>query len=571
MNWLNRVIFVVAFILAAQVARSQDLMSADEAVSILLDPHGPSNDKMAAVRTLMKVRFAAKSPEEHRINMALVRQAHYDLLPVRELAREALANRVGAKKADDLIDAYDPSDQLFVEDFRLAVKGWTNAGDIPQALNSGNSRQRQNGMRQLSQLASDDPKHLELLEEPLKARLVAHLDRFDRVEPSVRSQTMILVDQLGVARAAAVPLILRASSDPGSGRRINNRIPMTDEKFPEHWAIIEATASYLSDPDPMIASMAWRYLHDQSSDRVERIIAKALARAVVRGEIKDNSQLTGYAVRLSYLIEALHSRLASAMSDEERLLLLKAFRQADVISQLDKSPDAREMITHLLSHSEESIAVAAAELLTTPKSKAIANDAIFKSIKAGKPISPAVLKLLKPDSESLTTLLLESAKAGSSAVVRSTALALVVTGIQGDAAKSELERLLRDRDADVRRSAALLLDTPQAHARVRVPDLLERIKSGSVGDRQVAARQLNELAIEPATVTAALVHAVDTGDFAARQGLVAALESANFSNQDPLEVLKQIAGETESSTARAYARAALRQLDLKKSQLEVKP
>ena len=74
-------------------------------------------------------------------------------------------------------------------------------------------------------------------------------------------------------------------------------------------------------------------------------------------------------------------------------------------------------------------------------------------------------------------------------------MALVVTGIQGDAAKSELERLLRDRDADVRRSAALLLDTPQAQARVRVPDLLERIKTGSLGDRQVAAR--GEVQIKP--------------------------------------------------------------------------
>jgi hypothetical protein len=68
--------------------------------------------------------------------------------------------------------------------------------------------------------------------------------------------------------------------------------------------------------------------------------------------------------------------------------------------------------------------------------------------------------------------------------------------------------------------------------------------------------------LEPKEVTAALVRATESGNYAARQGLIAALDLANTENQNPLELLKKTAADQTSSAARAFARAALREIDL---------
>jgi len=182
------------------------------------------------------------------------------------------------------------------------------------------------------------------------------------------------------------------------------------------------------------------------------------------------------------------------------------------------------------------------------------------SIKAGRPLSADVLKAFNPDPESFSHRLIEPL-GGQPSIARAAIRALLVTGIKGDGIRAALTPLLRSLDGEIRHGAGELLNTPEAIARARVPDLISDIRSNTLATRQRAARQLDELGIEPKEITSALVRAVESGNFAAREGLIAALDAANSSGKNPLDLLNQLAkADDADAKPRAYARAALREI-----------
>jgi hypothetical protein len=100
---------------------------------------------------------------------------------------------------------------------------------------------------------------------------------------------------------------------------------------------------------------------------------------------------------------------------------------------------------------------------------------------------------------------------------------------------------------------------------MRLSALLKDLRGNSPTLRLTAARQLDELGIEPKALTAALVRAIERRDMPVREGLLLALERAHASGHDALEMLKLLAdtddaADNAAGPTRAYARAALREI-----------
>ncbi|HEY7117028.1 MAG TPA: HEAT repeat domain-containing protein [Tepidisphaeraceae bacterium] len=128
-----------------------------------------------------------------------------------------------------------------------------------------------------------------------------------------------------------------------------------------------------------------------------------------------------------------------------------------------------------------------------------------------------------------------------------------------------VERLCRNPDPDIRRTAADALGTQEARALAAVANVLADLRSNDPLTRSAAARRLESLGVEPPELTAALVRAVDARDLASREGLILALERSYFDAGDAdagdaVATLRTLAATDADPTQRAYARAALRQL-----------
>ena len=548
----------------ASRAFADDTDPIEDAISNLLDPHAGSNEKIAAAHTLWAHAPDADSPDGRRVISALARQCHFDMEPVRVSAKQALIRMVGTREADRLIAAYVPENfDAFINDLRRVAQDW-KAADFLDALASPRTEDRQRAIKSFAVLAVTEPKRLVSLDEPLKARLAGHLERFDCREPEMRRHTLILLEQIGPLRVGTVPVILRALADDDDreAQQIARRFSITDDKLPKLLAIVGALAVELVNPDRKIAAAAASLMPKDLSDSTKQFIARIVALAASHGDLEKIKILRLCDINPADITEAIYDQLSRATA--QPIPLLKALRLAGLDSEFDDSPTVRDAMGRLLAYRDDNISVAAAALLTTPKSRNWGVDALVASIKQGQCPSLAMFKVFTPDPEYFGRQLIEPLKTGNPAVRRAAARVLAVIGVKDDAVRSALIPMLRNPDAVTRMAAAEAINTPEAHARARVPDLLSDVRSNSLSTRQLAARQFDELRIEPREVTAALIRAVESGDFAARQGLIAALELANSSGQNPLDVLNQIAA-ADNAAPRAYAKAALRQIQALKN------
>lgn len=546
----------------------------ENAIFVLLDPHAGSNSKISAVRVLMNQKYAPDSPQGERIVEVLVRQAHYDMAPVRDLCRTALISKIGAGEAAHRIATFNPARHIaaigdYVMDFRRALRGWKDSDELAEALASENSTRRQEAMKQVVALAQAHPEHFPGFVDLLKSRLLDHLDRFDRAEPSMRPSTFVLVEQLASQAEDAVPILKRSLADQDPQvRKVLQHFYSAGAGDPRR-AIELAIASGLVDADSKIAEAAAKWVPEGPDDSLKATIARAVATAAGNGNEKCLSLLKRYEIKPAVFARAV---LWSTPDHSRWLGLLRALRLAGAQEQLDEIQELRRFVVNLLNAEDENLAQAAAELLLSPRARAEGEKRIVETINDGKTIRPAILKSLNPDPEEFSTRLLDALQNNNSTISRAAVRSLLVTGIKGEKIRPPLEALLRSPDPELRHAAAALLNTPKALAEAKLPDLLADIRSNSISARQLAARQLDELGIEPKEITAALIRAVESGNFAARRGLTAALQDAYASNRNPLDLLKQTASDQQTKTdARAFARAALHEVEHPAQQKEPRP
>lgn len=534
----------------------------DEAVGTLIDPRAGSNQKLSAITILQESGFAPETAEGSAMIWALTRQAHHDMPPVRQHARALLARWLGEKETEKLLAEFFIPDQGFYDDFELAMQGWPDATGLAQALGSNQSLYRRRAMDRLADLALRDYRHLPSLDAALKARLVAHLEHFDRLEPSVRHETLMLIDQLGAGRAAIVPLIFRAADDPMVSLRLFKRFSLMDPQLPEHRAIVTAIAAHLTDADPNKAGLANAYLRRATPEEVRPLVAAEVAAAAARQDLKAVELLEVNQIDPALFAQEIVRRFNKADNPRARAGLLKAMHLAGADRQIENHPQFRDTLLLLLASDDRNLSIAAAQIFVGANAQPMAIDSVVAAIKAGKTVFPEVITTLKPDPEQFSGRLLELLHSDKASVRRAAAIALSASGLKGDSVRLAIQPLLRDPDNEIRQTAARVLNTPDAIARAQIPDLIDRLRSDAPHDRHVAALQLQNLDIEPKAFTRALLRAVEDGDFAARLGLVQALEVANAAGGDPLEVLRTMAGDQKlEKDARAFARAALREVE----------
>lgn len=566
---------LVISLFSARTFADLPLPAAEEAaVNVLMNPHAGSNEKMSAARVLLDSPIKDDLPQGRRIIAALVRQSHYDIEPVRDLCEKALVKRFDIAKARRLIETYVPNPDDAYEfdirtDFQAAIKDWEAAKGLATSLATPRTETQSQALTILAKLALTDPNRLGSLDAALKHRLVQDLDQLYVAVPEARKQTLTLLEQLGLTDQAAIPILQRALSDKDTDvhRFIKRLYDAPSDSF-EYQAIALAIADGLTDP--RFTAAAARWMPDTPDDSMKMLIAHSIAAAAQRGDLEHFQLLERYKIKPAVLAQAVNAALQRTQNDRYRIALLKALRRAGADDELDNSVDFSAILAGLLRNSDPSISRAAAELFTTSKSKELALQTLIVSIKDKNPVAPEVLKILKLDPESAGRQLSEVLNTGDIRTRQTALQSLEITGIKGDPIRAALAPLVRNSDLEIRHRAAQLLNTPEALARAKVPDLLNDIRSGALSARQLAARQLDEMNLEPREITSALVRATESGDYAARQGLLAALDTANATSQNALEILKNTAAD-KPSAARSFARAALRETDVAQVHKEAVP
>lgn len=557
---------VISSALATCVFASTPLPAAEEsAVNILMNPHAGSNEKVSAARILLNSPIKADSPHGSRITAALRRQSHYDIKPVRDLCEKALVKRFDIAKAQRLIETYVPRPDEESEfdirtDFQTATKDWEAAKGLATSLSTPRRETERQALSILAKLAVAEPNRLGSLDHALKHRLVQCLDQLDAAVPEARIETLTVLEQLGVTDQAAMPVLLRALNDEDTAvHRFIKRLYDAPSDHFLHQAISMAIADGLTDP--RFAKAAAQWIPDTPDDSMKLLIADSIASAAERGDFDHFQLLARYQIKPAVLAQAVNAALQRTQNDLRRVALLKALRRGGADDELDQSNDFRPILATLLRSSNHDAALVAAALFTTPKSRELALQTLVASIKDKRPLAPEVTKALKLDAETASQQLIEILNTGDSPTRQAALQTLEITGIKGEPVRAALNPLIRNSDPEIRHRSAQLLNTPEALARAKVPDLLNDIRTGELSERQLAARLLDEMNVEPKVVTSALVHATESGDYAARQGLLAALDTANSTSQNPVEILKEIATAEKPSADRAFSRAALREIE----------
>jgi hypothetical protein len=253
-SWFNA--RVAAGICFFTVSAWGELRIADEeAIAVLMDSHAGSNQKIEAIRVLEKANYRAQGFD--RVIFALVRQCHFDMEPVRELAREMLGDFLEKEPADRLVAAYLPQTEEFYNDIRHATAGWEKSDEICAALAGNDAPKCRDAMQRLAALAKADPHHLAWLDPNFQARLVAHLERIDFFDPAMRPAVLMLVKQLDPLRQEGLPLICRAMQDDDpESRKFISELGVSDVKHPSHQMIAATCFSAIANPDRRIASAA---------------------------------------------------------------------------------------------------------------------------------------------------------------------------------------------------------------------------------------------------------------------------------------------------------------------------
>jgi hypothetical protein len=405
------------------------------------------------------------------------------------------------------------------------------------------------------------------LDDDLATALIRDLDRLERADPhAYRTDAVNLVELLGPRRPEAVPFLLRTSTIdqqhldlPPRGFPVAIRALAQPADDPD---LLHALADAASDPDPRIASAALAYLEPRSDPAIGQALAPLVARNALLGNYDfvrgPDSSLWIPPVRLA---PTFATALRSCLNDAQRLRVLAAVYQTKTFETV---PDDHPLVREIATLTDTPLPTPAVPLFRQLLRRHLttAYKAVRDAQQADKPTPADVLATLKSDPRTLADALrpaLESPDASTRLAVLNALTPLNPRTLMAISAVIERARYT-DADPAVRQFAATLLGDDRAQALARVPDWIADCRADSPTLRETAARQLHESGLFPAPLTAALLRAVANRDMPAREGLLRALEQAHAAQSDPLANLQQAAA-ADDSTTRAYAKAALRDLD----------
>jgi hypothetical protein len=151
---------------------------------------------------------------------------------------------------------------------------------------------------------------------------------------------------------------------------------------------------------------------------------------------------------------------------------------------------------------------------------------------------------------------------GENAAARDASLVVLkMIGVQATDVRAALQAMLRMPEEDVRFRVAELLGDEESRRLAHMPAILRDLRSDEPAVRLQAAKRGQTLAIADARITAALMKAVEDRNMPVREGIVLALERSHQSGASAMDALKQFAQPTTEPAIRAYAKAALREIE----------
>ena len=513
-------------------------------INTLTDPHAASWKKAEAC-----IALANAGPEALPAVPALVRQSHYDMPNVRARAIQALEHLVGDKVAADL-RAPDPK-----------VRGKTAIEMARLILHATDSQAHRRAAAGDILVYWDTNHELPALTESERDDLVAGLsDLSSNLSEAGLKSAVRLLDALGGPRPQAAGLLIRASAwgDKQTRELVQH---LADGAFTPHAKTLDALTEYVRDvalpagaTDAKVEQTARRIADPDLGPEAKTLAIDLACYYVALGNSGPHAlleRLQADKLPIAKAAAAVATSLTPMQRPRVALLFHPRYRSAKsgVLSALGT-----------LTDDDPAVRRAAAGVIALDKDRFDRHAIILAHVAAGKIFDDDVLRALAPDPKTLCPQIVQYLKNQPTPVRLAACRALQVTGLAGPDIRPALQPLLNDPDDNLRYAAAAVLDRKDILARAAIPDLLAGLRDDSPTRRTLAARQLDELAVEPKQLTAALIRAVDTRNMPARQGIILALDRAYASRQNTLDVLKTLAANDPDPTTRLYARAALREL-----------
>jgi hypothetical protein len=565
---IGRVIVVSVVIgLSACAVRADDMepvtVARNRCILVLLNPRAGSTEKVDACRMLGRM-----GPDAIAAGAALARQTLYDMQPVRDEARSTLIGLVGVDEAARLIAKArqdDPKAPIDLSEKALNdVKDWNDLIGVAIYLRWSSPDVRLAGASAAIRVWGKN-RALPAEGQLLRARLenVAGdvlgvvAASFARLSVEERRTAVELAAALGVTRREAVPLLVRALADDDEKTRELAKKP-ADDLFlgAGFYGVVVSGLFDLASGDGASEkefAVALKYIRALPKDLKPLLVETALERlAAGRERAPAILRELGEADTPAFI--------AASLVAKEPVPAHRA-RLSELFEHRRTARDVQNDLFGLLTDGDGALRYKAAKLAATDPKRFGPASLIDALIEQNQAEVPEVIRLLIPDVKTASTHMTRWLREGTWEQKRLAIRVLKAVGFEGDEVRSELNRVIDLQDHETRMAAAELLGRQGILNRARVPQLLADLQSDNHTTRVRAARQLDDLGVEPKEITAALIRAVDHRDLAARVGLIDALTAAHQTRRNSLDVLKESAARPGNDPARqAYARAALREV-----------
>jgi len=310
----------------------------------------------------------------------------------------------------------------------------------------------------------------------------------------------------------------------------------------------------LYDVDPDVRLRLAEGLVQAARNDDDRVAAHLVA--CLRRLVWDRPELAGYV----NAVVASRPYVARSAADDGALEALLAAPPPP------RGPDfgVREFLarhpTDNRGHLDDSAAAAVRRM--PPATKAAIARLAVNMFAGGNPAALEYLPLVtRPAAASPPPELLTALKAeGDPALRRRAARVLHAMGVRSPAVNAAWATAINDPDEQVRNLAAAAIGTPVAADWARLNTLLRDLRDPDPGARLRAAHQVAESHLVEPDVAAALLRACRNRDMPAREGLLLAIEHARAALEPTADALQRAADQSADPTARAFARAALREL-----------
>jgi hypothetical protein len=450
-----------------------------------------------------------------------------------------------------------------------AIHGWGDVERFLPMLESYDAPVRRAAVRALIRMrrtAPDgDDRALRAVDPRTRERIADWLVVIDDTQPEFRRDLLDVVTTLAPDSEVIIPLLIRAASAAGADADTRAAAERVIER--------QFTATASSAPRVVRALVVPMLRNDASANAVSRRILARLgpaARPLAAGQAVALIAW-GYGNPATELLkefggdpDAPLARLALRIRDVRPTPRSSLVRLFDAIA--DRNLGAAQAADALALDpsdrgSAERVKLAAQILAAADPALDAPAAALDSIIAQGVTPAPFVIGALDLSPTTVRRTALPHLAAPRTDV-RAAALAVLRSTDPADpATRRALTVHLKNRFEDVRLAAAEMLGDPRSMNLARLPGWLADLRADSGDRRALAARQLETSGLLPPDLSAALVRAVDRRDLAAREGLLLAVERVTAKPGPARDALQSLAAAEADPATRAYARAALRELD----------